>query len=114
MGAVQDAAAAPLLGGWEKVRERDLHESSRDRPVGCAKPERECRWAKRLGIVWVAGFSVAYVAAKAHTIRTYTEPHFLERHWPFWAAMLGWTALYGLAVLVMDHVMESHKPSDGP
>jgi hypothetical protein len=40
--------------------------------------------------VWLFVAAILYLAAKIHTASTFEQPDFVQRHWPFWAAMLGW------------------------
>jgi hypothetical protein len=51
--------------------------------------------------VWLVGYLAIWIAAKLHFFTTYNSPEYLERHWPFWAAMGVWTVIgiAGMAVL---------------
>ena len=52
--------------------------------------------------LWLGGFVILYGAAKIHTFVTMDSGHFLERHWPFWAAMALWGAALALGQLVAE------------
>ena len=52
--------------------------------------------------LWFVGYVVLYGAAKIHTSLTVDSGHFLERHWPFWAAMIIWSGVFALGCAVAE------------
>jgi hypothetical protein len=66
--------------------------------------------------VWLVGFVLIYAAAKVHTFMTVGSEHYLERHWPFWAAMVAWgtlgVAACGLAGYVTERWQSRHSRPD--
>ena len=62
--------------------------------------------------IWLGGFVPIYGAAKVHTWMTWQSGQYLERHWPFWAAMAGWTVLVFLIDMVADRLMAHSSPTE--
>jgi hypothetical protein len=56
--------------------------------------------------IWLVGGVPIWVAARIHTLKSFEFGHYLESHWPLWAALWGWTAL----VFIVDALVGKLKP----
>ena len=89
------ALAAPSTPNGKSFDERECDVSEQSKgPVGSDESAGAVlRSLPLLLKAWLIIGAALYVAAKIHTWSTIGKPGFIERHWPFWAALLGWGVL---------------------